>query len=141
LPRSFSTDLGHGGAGDGDYFEVTALVSQLSEGRRLTARIAGVPRLVDTAASQSRGAFVLAQAPTEALVFLALLITGSVAVLHTLGRDDSKTDSRVVLKTGAPLCGDVMRVDKATLLLKLKGSGVLRTLPLNGTRSIKEDAC
>jgi hypothetical protein len=132
--------------GEGDWFEVTSLVSQLSQGDRLTARIAGVPKILDAASSQSKTA-----SPALDLVFVivvlgVLLVAPVPPVLLSdlkiaLEGGATKTDSKVVLRAGDSLCGDILRVGETTLVLKLQGSGTLRILPLKETRSIKDDAC
>lgn len=116
------------------------LVSQLGQGDRLTARIAGVPRLVNAATGQSKTARPFTFAASALATALAGALLGA-ALASLPSDDDPKTHSRVVMRTGRSLCGEILRVDKTTLVLKRQGSGTLRTLPLKETRSIQDDAC
>ena len=129
--------------GQGDAFEVTALVSDLSAGETVRARIAGVPGLINVASSTSRAT----RTPeySHVRVWLSgVLAVATLAVWATwlsVGHKTAKTHSLVTLATGGTLCAEVLRVDTTTIVLKLKDTGVLRTLPVKGTRAIKDDAC
>ena len=59
-----------------------------------------------------------------------------------LGEDRfAHKQSRVVLTSGPPLCGEILVNDAKTIVVKLKDTGKLRVLPLAHTRAIKDDAC
>jgi hypothetical protein len=132
---------------EGDSFEITALISDLREGDRLRARIAGIPKLINEVHSETQAYRIagmrlqgrLIQATSIFALGASLLIV--IFTLFPVLRPEPDHRSLVVIRTGGPLCGDVLRVDSHTIVVKLKGSGTLRTLPLNTTRAIKDNAC
>ncbi len=127
----------------GDSFEVTVLVSQLSDGNRLRARIAGVPKLIDTGTESSEREQMDVTIRRPWVVLPALV--GVVALGYSLAfREDpfAHKQSRVVLTSGPPLCGEVLRTDDPkTIVVKLKDTGTLHTVPLARTKAITDDAC
>lgn len=130
----------------GDSFEVTALVSQLSDGNCLRARIAGVPRLIDTGTeSNERRRIDLGSWRSSFLGATTLAIGLSAAVLagYSLAFGDpyAHKESRVALTSGPPLCGEILLKDPKTIVVRLKDTGRLRTLPVAQIKAIRDNAC
>jgi len=128
----------------GDSFNVTTLVSSLGASNHLRARIRGVSTLTDMgdagvprrgwrARLRPFGLFTMTTLATAAYV----LPVGWFVVFGGLGQDHAK----VVLTSGPSLCGDVLRTDARTVVLKLAGSGALRSLPFTEVKAIKDKAC
>jgi hypothetical protein len=131
---------------EGDYFEISALVSNLGTDGHLRARIAGIAALtnMDTIALQpqqrrfSPFTSLAMPRPMSLLVPLMMLLT---TITTTYAFTRQRQQSVIFLTTGPPLCGEVMRVDATSIVLKLKRSGIIRVLPLKTTRAIRDHAC
>jgi hypothetical protein len=129
----------------GDSFEIVALVSDLSEATSLDGRVAGVTKFENLGSRQAESrSFVL----RNGAEFLRLGVPLSVATVVGLGSavglwagEAEHTDSRVVLRQGEALCGDVLRVDSERIVLKLQGSGELRTIATRDTHAIRDNDC
>ena len=94
---------------------------------------AGVPR---------RGWRALFRRPAILIFPMVAMAIGSalpigLVVFGGLPHDHAK----VVLTSGPSLCGDVLRTDARTVVLKLAGSGALRSLPVTEVKAIKDKAC
>lgn len=128
----------------GDWLEITALVSDLSEGDRLQGRVAGVARFSEPGVGSPRrwwevGRHSAALSSAFVAVAAGTFVAGAVGLLV---QGDKKTHSVVELKGGQPgICGDVIRTDSATIVVKQKDGGVLRTVPLADARAIRDNAC
>jgi len=126
----------------GDSFELTVLVSQLSDGNSLKARIAGVLRLIDTGTESSKRRLINA---TSAAAYLGLsALAGVVGASFSLvvGLDPfGHNGSRVVPTSGAPLCGKVLIKNPTSIFVQLKDTGKLHALPVAQIKSITDDAC
>lgn len=128
----------------GDSFEVTALVSQLSDGNCLRARIAGVPKLINTgtgSAESERMNRTTTSPRSIVLPIVGMFIVLAIWIYAHVFVGEPRNHTRVVLTSGPPLCGDVLHTDAKTLVVKLKDTGTLRTLPVAQIKAIRDDAC
>jgi len=126
----------------GDSFEVTVLVSELTHGDRLSlsARVAGVPKLINSGTESSQQQQTRSTVKTTQAYFMA--VVSVIAVVYSLFIGPAPNDhSIVVLASGPRLCGDVLRVDANRIVVKLKDTGTLRSFSLAQTRAIRDKAC
>ncbi len=125
----------------GDSFEVTALVSRLTEGKQLHARIAGVPKLINAATAELPQRTSGWPVAVLAVLFIAFTVWFfSPSQIKRL-EDSHKTDSLVTLRAGGSLCGEVLDVTTTAVVLRLKETGEVRRLPVRDTRRIRHTAC
>jgi hypothetical protein len=125
----------------GDSFEVTALVSRLTEGEQLRARIAGVPKLINAATAelpQPRSRWRVAVLAVLFIAFTAWFFSPS--QIKRI-EDSHRADSLVTLRAGPSLCGEVLDVTTTAVVIRLKSTGEVRRLPVSDTRQIRHTAC